>query len=67
MGKVLKIGLVGLGNIGKRHMALLSQIPEFELVAVCDADKQVLESYHLLNAFVNYPDFLGHCGKRKWT
>ncbi len=59
MGKVLKIGLVGLGNIGKRHMALLSQIPEFELVAVCDADQQVLESYHLPNVFLNYQDFLG--------
>ncbi|MEN9948192.1 MAG: hypothetical protein RL106_1015 [Bacteroidota bacterium] len=61
MGKVLKIGLVGLGNIGKRHLSLLNQIPEFQLVALCDLNAQTLGSFNEPNSFEDYTDFLKYC------
>jgi predicted dehydrogenase len=61
MGKVLKIGLVGLGNIGKRHLTLLNQISEFQLVAICDVDAQILESFQETSSYTDYVDFLKYC------
>jgi UDP-N-acetyl-2-amino-2-deoxyglucuronate dehydrogenase len=40
----IKAGLIGYGAIGKRHEAILSQHPEFDLKAVCDTDYQQLNS-----------------------
>jgi UDP-N-acetyl-2-amino-2-deoxyglucuronate dehydrogenase len=33
----IKFAIIGCGHIGKRHAAMISQNPESELVAVCDA------------------------------
>ncbi len=35
MDKV-RVAVIGIGNIGNLHLQLISQIPQFELVAVCD-------------------------------
>jgi predicted dehydrogenase len=46
---MLKIGLIGLGHLGKIHLKLLKQIPQFELVGVYDVDienaQKVAESF----------------------
>jgi predicted dehydrogenase len=43
--KNLKIGLVGLGNIGKHHVKYLKKMDNVELVGVCDAVKDRADSY----------------------
>jgi len=38
--KKLKIAVIGAGFWGKNHIRVLSELPQAELVAVCDIDKQ---------------------------
>ncbi|MEM1556892.1 MAG: Gfo/Idh/MocA family oxidoreductase [Candidatus Bathyarchaeia archaeon] len=40
----LKVAVVGAGFWGKNHIRVLDEIPEVELVAVCDIDKQRAEA-----------------------
>lgn len=35
-GELIRIGVVGLGNMGKHHVRVLSELPTVELVAVAD-------------------------------
>jgi len=48
--KKLKIGVVGVGHIGKNHARIYSELPQVELAAVYDTDFQVAgeiaEKYH---------------------
>lgn len=42
--KTLKVGVIGLGRIAPRHIDdSIEQIPELELIAVCDSDKKLAE------------------------
>lgn len=34
---MIKFGIIGLGYIGKKHLSLLSEIPEIEIVGLCDS------------------------------
>jgi predicted dehydrogenase len=36
----VKTGVIGVGHLGKHHARVYSQIPEAELVGVCDADSE---------------------------
>ena len=36
MAKVYKVALVGCGGMGNQHLSTLKQLPEFEIVALCD-------------------------------
>jgi len=36
----MKIGVLGVGHLGKVHVKLLKQIPEFELVGFYDINKE---------------------------
>jgi len=49
--KKLKMAVVGVGFWGRNHVRVLSELPEVELVAVCDVDQQktamVAEKYGL--------------------
>ncbi|MGB9596420.1 MAG: Gfo/Idh/MocA family protein [Candidatus Poribacteria bacterium] len=36
MAKTYKVGLVGCGGMGNYHLAMLKQLPEFEISALCD-------------------------------
>jgi predicted dehydrogenase len=36
MADKVRIGVIGTGQIGKRHVQRYSEIPEAELVALCD-------------------------------
>lgn len=57
--KKLKIGIIGVGNIGKRHAKHVSELAE--LVAVCDINpvelKKVKEEYDC-KTYTNIDDFL---------
>jgi len=49
--KKLKMAVVGVGSWGRNHVRVLSELPDVELVAVCDIDQQrtavVAEKYGL--------------------
>ncbi|NNE27694.1 MAG: Gfo/Idh/MocA family oxidoreductase [Saprospiraceae bacterium] len=32
----MKVGIIGLGNIGKKHAAAIALLPEFQLIATCE-------------------------------
>jgi predicted dehydrogenase len=36
----IKVGVIGVGHLGKHHARVYSQIPEAELVGVCDTDSE---------------------------
>ena len=38
----MNVGIVGLGHLGKIHLKLLSEMPEFKVKAIYDIDKQVI-------------------------
>jgi len=43
MAKKLKVGVIGLGNMGSTHLDIYSQISEVEIVAVADPKKSRLD------------------------
>ena len=43
--KKVKVGVIGLGNMGSGHLSLISQIPEMELAACCDILPERAEKY----------------------
>jgi len=60
IGKI-KFGIVGVGSIGKRHIAVLDADPNCEIVGICDLDESKLseqaELYHV-KAFTDYKTML---------
>jgi predicted dehydrogenase len=61
----LKVGIIGLGNIGRVHMRNMMTINNTELVGVCDyskdnADKCAVE--YQTKAFYTYADLFEHSG-----
>ncbi len=61
---VLSIGIVGLGNIGKRHLDILFNMPTYQVVAICDVDAEKLHHFSVLYGvpgFLNFDDFLSYC------
>lgn len=40
----MNVGIVGLGHLGKIHLKLLGEIPEFKIKAIYDIDKHVISS-----------------------
>jgi predicted dehydrogenase len=59
MNKV-RIGIIGLGNIGSHHATYLAagQIPRAELVAVADAESGKLQKYRPLRLFESGEDLI---------
>ena len=35
---MLKVGVIGLGSMGKNHVRVYSELPEVELVGIADVD-----------------------------
>lgn len=65
MSKKMKVGLVGIGNIGKLHLQNISEMNNAELVGVCDivrakADSKAQE--YGTTAYYNHVDMLEHSG-----
>ncbi len=59
--KKLKAAVIGVGHLGKEHARIYSQLPNVELVALCDLDTSKSEKAQELGTkFVaNYKDVLG--------
>ena len=58
-GKTVKVGLVGLGNMGSTHARDLAAMPEVELVGVCDIDRGKADKFAeacSTTAYYNYKD-----------
>ncbi len=63
--KTLKIAIVGCGNIGKRHIAVVDAEENAEVVAICDIDKDRLielsDLYNGIPYYTDYDEFLDKC------
>lgn len=61
---MVKIGLVGLGHLGKIHLKLLLETTEFDVVGLYDIDQELTHNlakqYHL-HACKNYSELLELC------
>jgi predicted dehydrogenase len=62
MGDKVRIGIIGTGQIAKAHLKRYAQIPEAEIVAVCDIREdemmRVASQYGVQNTTTNYRDLL---------
>ena len=61
MSKV-KVGVIGVGRMGKYHVGILSELPAVELTTVVDIDsksRKVIEENYGTPSFENYKDIYG--------
>jgi len=63
MGKILRVGIVGCGEIAQiAHLPLLTEMPNYQVTALCDLSQKVLqylgEIYHVKNLYTNYEDLV---------
>jgi predicted dehydrogenase len=62
MADKVRIGVIGVGQIGKHHLKMYSQIEQAEVVAVADINeaeaRRVAEQYHIPDVYTNYQDLL---------
>ncbi|HET6872878.1 MAG TPA: Gfo/Idh/MocA family oxidoreductase, partial [Sporolactobacillaceae bacterium] len=61
----LKVGLVGLGNIGRTHLNILSNLENVDLVGICDVFKEradELAAKHETTAYYNHKELLENSG-----
>jgi predicted dehydrogenase len=60
----VSFAVVGCGNIGSRHLAILSELPGARVSAFCDVDERRLESSGILHpravAYPSIGDLLAH-------
>lgn len=63
MGKLLKVGVIGLGAMGRNHLRVYAELPDIELAGVADVNVDVAESlaerYHS-QPFTDYKELLGN-------
>lgn len=61
MKKLLRVGVIGVGEMGINHARVYSQLPDVKLIAVCDIDKRrassIARSYQC-KPYVDYNDLL---------
>jgi UDP-N-acetylglucosamine 3-dehydrogenase len=60
MVKKLKVGVIGIGNMGSAHARIYSQLKECELVGICDTDprKKYLAEKYRCKFFTNSKEFV---------
>ncbi|MDQ6419636.1 Gfo/Idh/MocA family oxidoreductase [Paenibacillus sp. LHD-117] len=62
MGKTVRIGIIGAGLIGKAHLRNYANIPDVEIVAICDVNEQearnVAGQYHIPNVYTDFRELL---------
>jgi UDP-N-acetylglucosamine 3-dehydrogenase len=51
---VTRVGLIGLGTMGRNHLRLLSKMDGVQLAAVCDTDEHAVESVSREHSIVGY-------------
>src|ERR1700736_608892 len=59
----LRVGVIGVGHLGKHHARILSSLPGVELVAVVDTNRPRAEAIAAANgtrAMFDAADLLGH-------
>lgn len=60
--ETIKIGIIGVGIIGKMHLDMYSEIEGTEIVAVCDVNEQearkVAEKYKIPHVYTDFRDML---------
>lgn len=60
----MNIGIVGLGHLGKIHLKLLAEIPDFRITAIYDLNRELtreLASLYQTEACASYEDLLDRC------
>jgi len=58
---MLKIGVIGTGNMGRHHVRIYHEMPNVELVAISDKDKNIRERMkreYNIQTYENYEDML---------
>lgn len=62
---LVKFAVIGCGNIGLRHLAVLAELPNAEVVAICDPDPirlaQGVDRYPDAKAFGSLDELLAGC------
>lgn len=57
---MIKMGLIGIGKMGKYHLNLYDEISDIKLAALCDAvNVEEIAARHNVQGFKNYKDMLG--------
>lgn len=58
---MIKVGVIGLGSMGKNHARVYSELPDVELIGIADLDdgiaRDLAEKYHT-TPFTDYKDLL---------
>jgi predicted dehydrogenase len=58
----VRIGIIGVGQIGKHHVRTYAKIPQAEMVAICDIDvpegKRVQEEFKIPGFYTNFREML---------
>ena len=61
-GSKVRVGAIGIGGIGGWHLKCLTKVPEVEVVAIADinkeANEQILKTYDVPNVFTDYKEML---------
>ena len=52
----VKIGIIGIGNMGSQHIQFISQLRNCTLTAICDIREDVLERYRDEKSFAKFSD-----------
>ncbi len=60
--KILKVGVIGIGQIGKEHARIYKALPEAQLIGLCDTDAERKDRADALG-IPFYPDFKALIGK----
>jgi Predicted dehydrogenases and related proteins len=61
----VRLGIVGLGNMGSAHLKYLTQMEDVSLVGVCDLDTEKADSFaqqYSCTAYYNHADMLEKAG-----
>ena len=62
MAEKTKVGVIGVGQIGKRHVATYAEMPDVEIVALADVDeaevKRVAAQHDVKQTFTSFRDLL---------
>ena len=62
MAEKIKVGVIGVGQIGKRHVATYAEMPDVEIVALADVDeaevKRVAAQHGVKQTFTSFHDLL---------
>ncbi len=62
MSDTVKLGIIGTGQIGKRHLQRYQEIPGAQMIAACDLDEQELQrvakQYDIPHTFTDFRELL---------